>query len=222
MHRILRVAALLVTLTATLALAAATGAATAHAAGGQVTALDMFRMLPATIFENTAEGLTEEEKQQLADEGETDFWAVIESTPEHFVVGALPLLDTRVSVRVFRADNGDTLAAMGVKNGEACALELWRRKADGRLAPVAAPDEPGIAEFFAAGYKLPAGMSPSVMLCLGEDDLEARALLWTSTGLAQVKFDHKVLYRWNGSAFPRLCSPSTDSRASREAACGGK
>lgn len=208
MHRILRVAALLVTLTATLALAAATGAATAHAAGGQVTALDMFRMLPATIFENTAEGLTEEEKQQLADEGETDFWAVIESTPEHFVVGALPLLDTRVSVRVFRADNGDTLAAMGVQNGEACALELWRRKADGRLAPVAAPDEPGIAEFFAAGYKLPAGMSPSVMLCLGEDDLEARALLWTSTGLAQVKFDHKVLYRWNGSAFSKTVLPA--------------
>lgn len=208
MHRILRVAALLVTLTATLALAAATGAATAHAAGGQVTALDMFRMLPATIFENTAEGLTEEEKQQLADEGETDFWAVIESTPEHFVVGALPLLDTRVSVRVFRADNGDTLAAMGVQNGEACALELWRRKADGRLAPVAAPDEPGIAEFFAAGYKLPAGMSPSVMLCLGEDDLEARALLWTSTGLAQVKFDHRVLYRWNGSAFSKVVQPA--------------
>lgn len=208
MHRILRVAALLVTLTATLALAAATGAATAHAAGGQVTALDMFRMLPATIFENTAEGLTEEEKQQLVDEGETDFWAVIESTPEHFVVGALPLLDTRVSVRVFRADNGDTLAAMGVQNGEACALELWRRKADGRLAPVAAPDEPGIAEFFAAGYKLPAGMSPSVMLCLGEDDLEARALLWTSTGLAQVKFDHRVLYRWNGSAFSKVVQPA--------------
>lgn len=207
MHRILRVAALLVTLTATLALAAATGAATAHAAGGQVTALDMFRMLPATIFENTAEGLTEEEKQQLADEGETDFWAVIESTPEHFVVGALPLLDTRVSVRVFRADNGDTLAAMGVQNGEACALELWRRKADGRLAPVAAPDEPGIAEFFAAGYRLPAGMSPSVMLCLGEDDLEARALLWTATGLAQVKFDHRVLYRWNGSAFSKVVQP---------------
>ncbi len=165
-------------------------------------------MLPATIFENTAEGLTEEEKQQLADEGETDFWAVIESTPEHFVVGALPLLDTRVSVRVFRADNGDTLAAMGVQNGEACALELWRRKADGRLAPVAAPDEPGIAEFFAAGYKLPAGMSPSVMLCLGEDDLEARALLWTSTGLAQVKFDHRVLYRWNGSAFSKVVQPA--------------
>lgn len=203
MYRILRVGALLVTLTATLTLAVA-----AHAAGGQVTALDMFRMLPATIFENTAEGLTEEEKQQLADEGETDFWAVIESTPEHFVVGALPLLDTRVSVRVFRADNGDTLAAMGVQNGEACALELWRRKADGRLAPVAAPDEPGIAEFFAAGYKLPAGMSPSVMLCLGEDDLEARALLWTSTGLAQVKFDHKVLYRWNGSAFSKVVQPA--------------
>jgi len=208
MYRILRVGALLVTLTATLTLAVATGAATAHAAGGQVTALDMFRMLPATIFENTAEGLTEEEKQQLADEGETDFWAVIESTPEHFVVGALPLLDTRVSVRVFRADNGDTLAAMGVQNGEACALELWRRKADGRLAPVAAPDEPGIAEFFAAGYKLPAGMSPSVMLCLGEDDLEARALLWTSTGLAQVKFDHRVLYRWNGSAFSKVVQPA--------------
>lgn len=216
MHRILRTAALLVSLTVTLtaALAVGTGvtlgAATARAAGGQITALDMFRMLPATIFENTAEGLSDEEKQQLADEGETGFWAVIESTPEHFEVGALPMLDTRVSVRVFRADNGDTLAAMGVKNGEACALELWRRKPDGRLAPAATPEEPDIAEFFAPGYRLPPGTSPSVMLCLGENDLEARALLWTSTGLAQVKFDHRVLYRWNGSAFSKAVLPVSE------------
>lgn len=216
MHRILRTAALLVSLTVTLtaALAVGTGvtlgAATARAAGGQITALDMFRMLPATIFENTAEGLSDEEKQQLADEGETGFWAVIESTPEHFEVGALPMLDTRVSVRVFRADNGDTLAAMGVKNGEACALELWRRKPDGRLAPAATPEEPDIAEFFAPGYRLPPGTSPSVMLCLGENDLEARALLWTSTGLAQVKFDHRVLYRWNGSTFSKVVLPVSE------------
>ncbi|MEG6505882.1 hypothetical protein [Nitratidesulfovibrio sp. 1201_IL3209] len=209
MHRILRVAVLLAAL-AVAATGATMGAATARAAGGQVTALDMFRMLPATIFENTAEGLSEEEKQQLADEGETGFWAVIESTPEHFEVGALPMLDTRVSVRVFRADNGDTLAAMGVKNGEACALELWRRKPDGRLAPAATPEEPDIAEFFAPGYKLPPGTSPSVMLCLGENDLEARALLWTSTGLAQVKFDHRVLYRWNGSAFSKVVLPVSE------------
>ncbi|MGJ3521432.1 hypothetical protein ACR4XJ_00185 [Nitratidesulfovibrio sp. D1] len=216
MHRILRTAALLVSLTVTLtaALAVGTGvtlgATTARAAGGQITALDMFRMLPATIFENTAEGLSDEEKQQLADEGETGFWAVIESTPEHFEVGALPMLDTRVSVRVFRADNGDTLAAMGVKNGEACALELWRRKPDGRLAPAATPEEPDIAEFFAPGHKLPPGTSPSVMLCLGENDLEARALLWTSTGLAQVKFDHRVLYRWNGSTFSKVVLPVSE------------
>ncbi len=212
MHRILRIAALLVSLTVTLTAATGVtlGAATARAAGGQITALDMFRMLPATIFENTAEGLSDEEKQQLADEGETGFWAVIESTPEHFEVGALPMLDTRVSVRVFRADNGDTLAAMGVKNGEACALELWRRKPDGRLAPAATPEEPDIAEFFAPGYKLPPGTSPSVMLCLGENDLEARALLWTSTGLAQVKFDHRVLYRWNGSAFSKVVLPVSE------------
>lgn len=203
MHGILRVAALLAALAVTTADAAA-----ARAAGERVSALEMFRMLPATIFENTAEGLTEEEKQQLVDEGETDFWVVVESTPDNFEVGALPMLDTRVSVRVFRADSGDTLAAMGVKNGEACALELWRRKPDGRLAPAATPEEPGIADFFAPGRKLPVGTSPSVMLCLQADHLEARALLWTATGLAQITFDHKVLYRWNGSVFSKVVLPA--------------
>ena len=94
------------------------------------------------------------------------------------------------------------------QRGAACALELWRRKPDGRLVPTATPEEPDIADFFTPGYKLPPGTSPSVMLCLGEEGLEARALLWTSTGLAQVKFDHKVLYRWNGSAFSKVILPA--------------
>lgn len=203
-HRNMRAVVLLVALAVT-----ASGIGAARAAGGDVTALEMFRQLPATIFENTAEGLKEEEKQQLIDEGETDFWAIVDNSPESLVLGALPQLDTRVSVRVFRADNGDTLAAVGVRNGEACALELWRRKADGRLVPAATPDEPDISEFFAAGHKTPANTSPSVMLCLDGDELEARALLWTATGLAQVPFDHSVRYRWNGSTFTKMVLPAT-------------
>lgn len=45
-------------------------------AGKQPTALRLFRLIPPTIFENTVEGLDENGKQELADNGKSGPWVL--------------------------------------------------------------------------------------------------------------------------------------------------
>ena len=40
----------------------------------ELTALDIFAQLPITLFENTPEGLSEDEKLRLIEQGASEFW----------------------------------------------------------------------------------------------------------------------------------------------------
>ena len=42
----------------------------------ELTALDIFAQLPITLFENTPEGLSEDEKLRLIEQGASEFWEV--------------------------------------------------------------------------------------------------------------------------------------------------
>lgn len=188
-------------------LVAMLAATVAYASPQHPTALEVFRELPATIFENTPEGLSEGEKLQLTEQGTTDYWAIITDTPDELVLASLPFLESRVTVRIFRAEKGRTVAIIGTANGAACAIEVWMLESGGRLVPVGGPDEPPIEDFLAQGRTLPKGIDPSIMICLEQSVLEAKPLFWTATGLADVPLDNKVQFIWNGSTFEKTIRP---------------
>ncbi len=184
----------------------------AYAETTRPTALDVFRQMPATIFENTAEGLTEDEKLQLTEQGESHYWAIVTDTPDRLVIASLPFLESRVAVHLFLNDGSTGVAVVGTNSGAACTIEVWRLETGGRLVPAAGPDEPPVSDFFVKGNPLPEGIDPSIMLCLGDTNLEARPLFWTATGLADIKPDNTVDFMWNGNAFEkriRLATPGS-------------
>ena len=182
-----------------------------RAAESEVTARSIFTLLPESIFENTPEGLSLQEKQKLRSAGHSEFWEIAGETEDVLVFASMPFRDTAVALRLFRnAADGSVLAAFGTLGGAVCTLELWRVDATGRAVPVDTPQEPDINAFFAPGRKMPPDVQATVMICLGLGGLKAQPMFWTSTGMAHVPVDNDVSFQWNGKSFDKLVQPHTD------------
>ena len=167
-----------------------------------IAALEIFRLLPATIFENTLEGLNEDEKERLLDYGKSEYWILLPDSRDSLEMVSLPFGDTRVFLHVYREDGGGTLALIGSKNEDICTLELWRMSR-GHFAPVDTPPDPPVTDFFAKGNKMPKDVQASVLFCLSGQGLEAQAVFWNRQGRAHVPTDNDVLYAWNGKRFEK-------------------
>lgn len=173
-----------------------------------MTARGLFTLLPVSIFENTAEGLSESEKQQLLAEGHTEFWEIAGETEDVIVFAALPFRDSAVALRLFRnSDDGSVEAAVGTLGSPICTMELWRVDRSARMVPIDTPPEPDISEFLSQGQKLPRDVNPTVLICLGLGGLKAQPVFWNSSGMAQVTLAHDVSFQWNGKAFEKRILP---------------
>ena len=89
----------------------------ARAAESDVTARNIFALLPESIFENTPEGLSPPEKQKLLSTGLSEFWEVAGETEDVMVFASLPFRDTAVALRLFRHNTDGSVLAdymMGV------------------------------------------------------------------------------------------------------------
>lgn len=103
-------------------------------AGAGTDGVGYFAQLPITLFENTPEGLSEDEKLRLIEQGASEFWEVERFDADRLVLVSRPFGETRVGLRVFRG--GDRLlAALGTDGGAMCALELWQEDATGGFVP---------------------------------------------------------------------------------------
>jgi hypothetical protein len=172
----------------------------------EIAALELFRLLPATIFENTLEGLNAEEKERLLDYGKSDYWILLPDSPDSLELVSLPFGDTRVYLHAYREDGGGTLALTGSRSEGICTLELWRIN-KGHFAPVDTPPEPPVADFFAKGNTMPRDVQASILFCLDGLGLEAEAVFWKRKGRAYVPVDNEVRYEWNGRNFTKRVQP---------------
>lgn len=176
-----------------------------------LTAREAFSALPTSIFENTAEGLEDEAKQRLLEEGQAGFWELAGESRDVIVFRALPFRDSGVALRLFRdSDDGSAVAAIGTLGTELCTVELWRVDASGRTVPVDVPQEPDIREFFAPGRTVPDDVDPSVLICLGMGGLRATPVFWNSTGMVYLPLANDIGYRWDGHRFQKVVRPHVD------------
>ena len=180
----------------------------ARAEDSGATARGMFTLLPTSIFETTAEGLSESEKQQLLTEGRTEFWEISGETPDVLVFASLPFRDRAVGLRLFRnTADGSTEVAVGTLGEPICTVELWRLDTSGRVVPVDTPPEPDAREFLGKGQKLPGDVMPTVLICLGLGGLKAEPVFWSSKGKVDLPLANEVSYQWTGSGFEKRVTP---------------
>lgn len=165
-----------------------------------IAALDVFRMLPPSIFENTNMPLTEQEKEALLERGFTADWVVVKVREDSVLVKSPGDETEAVTLRLFRAPDGG-IAVLGAETADSCAAELWRYGAHGGLFPAFPPEDPKASEYFTQESPMPQGVTPTYRLCLVGELLEAVPLFWNDSGLAQVRPANRVVYAWNGTAF---------------------
>ena len=201
---------------ALLALLAIVPPTTADAEDNGMTARGIFTQLPASIFENTAEGLSDADKQQLLTEGHTEFWEIAGETEDVIVFAALPFRDSAVALRLFRnTADGSVEAAIGTLGGPICTMELWRVDASGRMVPIDTPPEPDIKDFLGQGRKLPPDVNPTVLICLGLGGLKAEPVFWNSSGMTQVPLANDVSFQWTGKCVEKQVSPHKEQTGER-------
>lgn len=174
---------------------------------GQTMVREIFGRLPLTIFENTPEGLSDEERLELLETGQTSFWKIALESDMNLSLVSLPFEESFVSVRLFppasQGGQGGMLVAIGTTSTSMCTIEMWREDKNGRVMPEETPQEPPISDFFLPSTRMPADVEPAVLICLGAQGLEAKAIFWNSTGMAYVPVDNVVSYAWTGTNFEK-------------------
>lgn len=173
-----------------------------------VTARSIFWRLPTTIFENTVQGLSEEEKYELFTLGGSQNWVVRKATRDTIELKSRPDEDSTVILTLFRQPGSPRLvAAIGTDTGSMCATELWSVDSTGRASPMATPPDPSLYDFFNPGTPIPADVTASLPFCVHPAGLEVRPLFWTSTGVAHVMVDNAVFYLWTDAHFSKRIVP---------------
>lgn len=168
------------------------------------TARGLFMLLPSSIFEESPEGLTESAKEDLLNDGKSDYWEITEEDPDTLVFNALPFNERSISLRLFRDyENGKVLAIFGTAGETPCALELWQVDMTGRAVPAEAPHEPQLREFYKKKAKIQAKDHYSIFLCLKGDKLEAAPYIYRGGELRPALVDNKITYAWDGKTFEK-------------------
>lgn len=174
-----------------------------------LSAMEIFSRLPSTIFEDTPEGLSEDEKNLLIERGECAYWLVASESADRIVFLSRPFGETKVTLQVFRGGEHGFVAALGTSGSPMCALELWAPdNAGGGLVPIGTPPDPPLSDFFPKGYRLPRDASPARLFCLADDGLESRPLFWGSEGLLHIQPAYDVHYVWENGQFIKRLRPA--------------
>ncbi len=171
-----------------------------YALGFVLTPLEAFARIPLNFFENTVEGLTEEQKNELLLWGRTAPWYIKDAGSEHMVLESSVAPENQVLVQLFPSEHSLVLA-IGTDAGPLCAMELWQLDEHGRVVPYPQPEEPSVFDFFLDKRYLPPDVSASMFFCVRRGGLEAVPLFWNSTGIAFVSVQNAMYYVWDGNRF---------------------
>ncbi|MEG2173076.1 MAG: hypothetical protein RRY29_07420 [Desulfovibrionaceae bacterium] len=177
-------------------------------AQGEPSVREFFASVPLTLFENTPEGLSDEERQELLELGTSRYWKIVDESQFSLTLESLPFGESVVFVRLFpqKSQGGGqafVVGAIGTRSTSMCTLEMWREDKNGRMVPEDTPSEPPITDFFTPKTRIPTDVEPTVLICLGAQGLEAMPIFWNASGMAYIPVDSKVYFVWTGTGFEK-------------------
>ena len=174
-----------------------------------MSAEDLMRLLPTSIFDNTSAPISQDELDLLLTRGYIDAWVVVENKRDVLRMTATGDSPGEVQLQVLRAAPR-SIVILGARSDDACASELWEYKTGGGLVPYAAPPGPSAQEFFALTRTTPRGLIASYSFCLEAGMLEAVPRFWNADGPVNITPDNRIFYIWNGEDFVQRTAPASD------------
>lgn len=178
----------------------------------QFTAAQFLAQLPASIFDNTAEGMSEQNKQQLLTRGKVDGWKITQQTDKSFVVSDTDSGQSTVQLMVYAAPPGQ-LIAVHTQNGQNTNLDFWRYTAASQqltqvgLSPSFFPKITG-DDFLAAEEKLPDAYRATMTYTMNEDGtIDVEPYTWMESVFEERTLLYTIQLTWNGKKFQVEKSP---------------
>ncbi len=165
-----------------------------------LTARQAFALIPTEIFENTREPLSEEAKEQLADQGVSEHWSIAEDECDTLRLASAEGLPD-VSLRMFRSERGAVAAFRTEDDDGECISELWYISSSGHAAPLPLPPEPPVDDFFRPDRTLPGRLSSNCTYCVFDKGLEVLPSFASDGFPCNLDPDNAVYYLWNGRTF---------------------
>ena len=174
-----------------------------------MSAEDLMRLLPTSIFDNTSAPISQDELDLLLTRGYIDAWVVVENKRDVLRMTATGDSPGEVQLQVLRAAPR-SIVILGARSDDACASELWEYRTGGGLVPYAAPPGPSAQDFFALTKTPPRGLIASYSFCLEAGMLEAVPRFWNADGPVDITPDNRIFYIWNGEDFVQRTAPAAD------------
>ena len=178
----------------------------------QFTAAQFLAQLPASIFDNTAEGMSEPDKQQLLKEGEAGIWEITQQTDTNLVVSDTDSDQSTVQLMVYAAPP-DQLIAVHTQNGQNTDLDFWRYTAVSQqltqvgLSPSFFPQITG-NDFLAAEEKLPDAYQATLIYTMNRDGtISVEPYTWMESVFEERPLRYTIRLTWDGKKFQINKSP---------------
>lgn len=163
----------------------------------------LFSLSPLSVFDDTTEGLTSAEKNELLKKGESDTWKIIdESTTKLTIQCKQP--SSEVTFHFLKnKDNPDGLLFAQIVNGENTHLLSWSYSHEEKNLQQVNPFKKYTAnDFVSKEDRLPDSYH-AVMYYLFIDDqtIEVSPHTWMEKEFENRKIIHKIYLKWNGEDF---------------------
>ena len=172
----------------------------------QFTAAQFLAQLPASIFDNTAEGMSEPDKQHLLEQREAGGWKIIRQTDTNLVVSDTDSGQSTVQLMVY-ATPPDQLIAVHTQNGQNTSLDFWRYTAASRqltqlgLSPSFFPQITG-NDFLVAEEKLPDTYQATLIYTMNEDGtISVEPYTWMESVFEERTLRYAIRLTWDGKKF---------------------
>lgn len=165
-----------------------------------LTARQAFALIPTEIFDNTREPLSENDREQLADQGVSEHWSIAEDSCDRLRLASAEGLPD-VSLQMFRSEKGAVVVFHTEDDDGECISELWYISSGGHAAPLPLPPEPPVDDFFRPDRDLPGRLSASCTYCVFDGGLEVLPSFASDGFPCGIEPDNAVYYLWNGRTF---------------------
>lgn len=172
----------------------------------QFTAAQFLAQLPASIFDNTTQGMSEPAKQQLLEQGKADGWEISQQTNRSIVVSQTDSGQSTVQLIVYAAPP-DQLIAVHTQNGQNTTLDFWRYTAASQqlvqvgLSPSFFPQITG-NDFLAAEEKLPDACRATIIYTMNEDGtISVEPYTWMESVFEERTIVYTIQLIWDGKKF---------------------
>ncbi|QWX85409.1 hypothetical protein H0I23_07145 [Cellulophaga sp. HaHaR_3_176] len=172
----------------------------------------LFSLSPLTIFDETTEGLSFSEKNDLIKNGESASWRIADENKTKLAIqGKQPL--SEVTLRFFKSkDNSDGLLFAQITNEQHTNLLTWNYSSkDKNLQESDVLKKYSANDFLSKEDKLPESYQPKLHYgFINDETIEVLLNTWMEKEFENREIINKIFLKWNGEKFEEYIVKGND------------